>query len=116
MKIRLLTIIVFVVLLSVLFCGCGHLDKTNNQHGTSDVEITYFSDSDITDASSASSEKEEFTTESDEETSNEHVIASTSETVNPTESEADTELTEPHITKPNANSQGEPEVNFSDLR
>ena len=115
MKIRLLAIVVFIVLLSVLFCGCDHLDETNNQYSTDEVEKTYSSASDITEDSTASLAKEELTTESDDTTSGKQVIESTLETVNSTDSEADFEPSETYTINPTEHPQGEPEINFSDL-
>ena len=115
MKIRLLAIMFFIALLSVFFCGCSRLDETNNQNGTNKAETTSLSASDIADDNTASSEKEDLTTSSDNITSNEYSTASTSETTAPAKSEAYSEPEEICTSDPKVSSQGEPEVNFSDL-
>ena len=115
MKIRLLAVIGFAVLQIVFFCGCGCLNETNAQHISNEVEKTYSSASDIADESTVSLVKEEPSAESVDTTQGEQVIESTLQTVNSTESEADSEPSEIYTENLAETTQGEPEINFSDL-
>ena len=115
MKIRLSAILVFAVLFSVFFCGCGDFNEENNQHSTNNAEVTYFPTSNITDDNTASFETKVHTTEAGGAVSDEQVIASGSETVTSAVPEEDSEPTEACTTNSVENPQGEPEIDFSDL-